>query len=150
MKNLFLILVLLLSKLIYAYDVNMTVFTLSENKGAYTLEIEFVKHDLEKELVDINVTTISNYIHQHTSWSINGEKLSFSGFQIVENKNSLKVICYSTAINLPGEVKYVDLKNDCLLQSFPNQYNIINLLLFDKKRAFRMDAKKRELSIKYE
>lgn len=149
MKNLLLIFVLLICKITYAHDVNMTIFTLSKYEDKYKLEIEFIKHDLEKELIYMNAFTVSNYINQHTTWSINGKMLSFYGCEISEDKNSIKVITYSDSINIPGELKNIEVKNNCLLQRFPNQYNVINLLLTEKKRSFMMNANKKELNIKY-
>ncbi|MDC0177365.1 hypothetical protein OAJ14_04355 [Polaribacter sp.] len=149
MKKLLLILGLFLCKFTYAHDVNMTVFTLSKYEDKYKLEIKFIKHDIEKELINPNTSAISNYINQHTSWFINNKELCFSDFEIVESIHLIKVICYSNSINIQGEIKNIELKNECLLKRFPNQYNIIKLLLAKKKRVFRMDAKKKELSIKY-
>jgi hypothetical protein len=71
---------LFLCKFNYLHDFNMTVFSLSKYEDKYKLEIKFIKHNIEKELINTNTSGISNYINQHTSWFINSKEFCFSYF----------------------------------------------------------------------
>jgi len=93
--------------------------------------------DTKTELEDSNIY-IENYLFEQFKVSING---SISKYKYLGKKYENDVVYLFIEIKNISEIKSIEIKNRMLMETFPEQQNIIKLNINNKKKSFILTTK---------
>lgn len=129
-----------------AHDFNLSIVDIHIESNHVTVDIRFEKADLFTHIIQQTVDTakpptnkeIQSYIDSHTSLKINDHilQLKLDMTQIEEDHIHLSF----GQLDMSSHVKTVHFFNNCLLEMFSDQINIVHIHQADREmRGFQMD-----------
>ena len=152
-STLSLILVLVLFSA-HSHDLQISLFTIdSSADGFLKLHVRLDKEDILAEMYascedygQVN-DCLESYINQHFFLSVAENKPTFRLVDVKHSKEFVEIdLTTSASIKLTKEIEVF---NDVLLESKPNQENIVKVSFYDQDRSFRMNKDRIKTTITY-
>ena len=144
----------LLSVGLSAHDLQISIFDVKPDaEGNISLFVRLDKQDILGEMYaycdDLKQENqcFENYINEHFSISMDGMQIDFSIAKINHTAQFIEIDLVSTTKAF--HVKNIQVFNDVLITSMPEQENIVRFSLNDQLRSFRMNGDRTKTSITY-
>ena len=137
-----------------SHDLQISLFSIdSRADGHLSLHVRLDKEDILTEMYascddysQIN-ECLESYINAHFSMSVGQIRTSFSLVNLTHTKEFVEIdLLTSTPVDLTKEI---EVYNDVLLASKPNQENIVKVSFYDQNRSFRMNKDRIKTTITY-
>jgi len=147
------ILILLLCSFEPTHEYNLARFELRPKSGEVELYIKVDRLDMlkaiQKNCTDYNYLEkcFEEYFNAHTSFVFNGEKSTPRHDHHVFTDDFIEI--YFLVSQHSENITEVTIINDLLFEISEEQENIVFSLLNNKRRSFRMNIDRREITIKY-
>ncbi|MGB1206484.1 MAG: DUF6702 family protein [Chitinophagales bacterium] len=157
MKYMFTLCSLFFLTTIYAHDIPVANFDISQTAKTLSVSVEIDQYAFKQAYTekgqmectqqeDIQYQ-MQDYLRSHFRLKVNGKTVNF------QLKN-MGTISHHYKIELKGNlekeaIKQIDIQNTCLLADIPDQSNVITAFINDKKRGFRMTKERQAIQMKY-
>ena len=149
--SLLLVLVLFVAR---SHDLQISIFDIDTNAAGYLdLSVRLDKDDILREMYALcedleNVNhCFESYINTHFSLSFSGEEAVFKLSDIAHSEEFVEIKLVSTE---PMDLtRNIEVFNDVLVSSKPNQENIVKVSFYDQSRSFRMNKDRIKTTITY-
>jgi len=138
----------------YSHDLQISLFTIdSKEDGHLNLHVRLDREDILTEMyarcedyTQVN-DCLESYINEHFSLSVAHTKPTFKLDNVRHTKEFVEIdLTTSESVNLAKEIEVF---NDVLISSKPNQENIVKVSFHDQDRSFRMNKDRTKTTITY-
>jgi len=129
-----------------AHDIELALYTISQQKNTLNITIEMDKEDLDK-VIQTQKTSIKKYLKNNMTWTINNKHKSFKINKIQVKDELYHIEC--TLKQIPKQIQNIQVKNTILIETVEKHSNILTFQLNDSERTFRLHKERVETLIEY-
>ncbi len=151
------ILMLLIQPFVFFHDFAMANFEIDQKDDVLILQVKIDKENLENlyhkkdgETADLNKVGefVQKYLKEHFYLVVDQQKIDFN-LQDMSTDKYFYNIALSSQNKVTQSIRYIQLKNTCLIDEIDNHSNVVNFKLNEKYRTFRLHEGRIRIEVKY-